>query len=109
MLWSVLFEKKNGKWQLSIGRLFFWMVCIPAVWVLLPFTTGGYQDIGSNHMVLIGFALTYNLGKKGWRTWGYVSGVQNGKTAEDRVADQVLHPKERSKYLSANIGDPSIG
>jgi len=83
---NLFMERKNGGRQLSLGRLFFWFMTLPAIWALIPTEwAGGYVDVGSNHMILIGFALCYNLGKKGVKMWSIV----NGKDVDPKLLDGI--------------------
>ena len=80
-----LFMEKNDKdeWNLSLGRVSFWIVFIPAVYIWVSgngtLADGiSTKDISPNHLAILLTMITYNFGKKVSdvvkKIWGNIAG-----------------------------------
>lgn len=53
---------KEGNWQVSLGRICWWVAFTPAVKIWVE--SAGAQDIAEGHLTLLLALAAYNLGKK---------------------------------------------
>jgi len=72
---ALLFEKKAGKWIISVGRISWWMAFSPALYVWAD--SAGSQDITDHHMTVLIILAGYNMGKK------VIEKLKNGNAQED--------------------------
>ena len=69
LLGGLVMEKKDDKWIVSMGRVSWWMVFIPAIVIWM--SSGAalddkdpMKDISPNHLSVIVMMAGYNFGKK---------------------------------------------
>lgn len=60
---ALFFEKKEGKWVISIGRISWWLAFSPALWIWIE-NMGGDKDITEHHLTVLLLLAGYNFGKK---------------------------------------------
>lgn len=83
-----LFMEKNdeGKYVVSLGRVSFWMLLMPAIWIWLgrgEFRDAeAMRDISPNHANVLMWVLAYNLGKKGISVASNVFSKNGGSTTD---------------------------
>lgn len=64
---ALLFEKKEGKWIISIGRISWWLAFAPALYVWVDgMGKPGVEsvDITEHHLTVLLLLAGYNFGKK---------------------------------------------
>lgn len=92
LLGGLVMEKNDaGRYVISMGRVAFWMLLLPAIW-----TWSGYgtyrdaevmKDISPNHVTVLLWLLGYNLGKKGISVASNVFNKNGGNVADTSVTE----------------------
>ena len=81
----VMEKEEDGVWRISLGRIAFWLVLVPAMWIwisgkgLLDDGTAT-KDISPNHLTLLLTLVAYNFGKKVTGTFEKVLGKSSTTT-----------------------------
>lgn len=59
---ALFYEKKEGKWAISVGRISWWLAFSPALYIWID--SKGIQDISEHHLTILIILAGYNFGKK---------------------------------------------